>query len=540
MESAIHQHPRSFKAEFSVRPAQYQTPSPPPTEVEPLSPTASIEPRHTWSETSAGKKRKIQETALFLDGTSSSPFQHQDAQIHSPPRYQPSMGLPSLDTRAASFPQNSPSALDVLSTIATSPTVGSEHFASSQRLLSAGMSVPLPNPYTSSFTPSKRGSKRTRSEVIGSRPQTTTESRPTTSHLPPNLPTWRIPATHGYHGSAVPQGLLSSQDHQRHISGMPHPIDHPLAQDAELLLSFTRSVSGKPQSTSQDLNPHPPHTFAEPSTSMCNASEHTLRYSAHARTMPNKSERNEGANYGSLDQTHPEAKDAAAANLSPPFGTREHLVQQAKPREHRGWPKGKPRGPRLGAPDTKRRGKNTVRKGEANGTDRTESRPKQRKTKSTTVQGTGELLSDISEQKQRPRRKSEGEWLDKVYKQGQPAKTPKRQASVPPDCKMIRTQPHLKQRTKSLKQEEKSQFAEVCAACSNSRNATSGTHEFWISCNGCKLWFHTVCAGFDTERRVKEVDKFYCKKCESQHGPTTCKASQWISWRLCVKLTMLT
>lgn len=43
----------------------------------------------------------------------------------------------------------------------------------------------------------------------------------------------------------------------------------------------------------------------------------------------------------------------------------------------------------------------------------------------------------------------------------------------------------------------------------------------WISCDGCKRWFHIVCAGFKNDREIRTVDKFICKTCRPIHGQTT-------------------
>ena len=65
----------------------------------------------------------------------------------------------------------------------------------------------------------------------------------------------------------------------------------------------------------------------------------------------------------------------------------------------------------------------------------------------------------------------------------------------------------------------------VCAACNFSRNTltleTENNATSWISCDGCKGWFHFACAGFRTEREVRVVDKYRCRKCKPIHGPTT-------------------
>lgn len=65
----------------------------------------------------------------------------------------------------------------------------------------------------------------------------------------------------------------------------------------------------------------------------------------------------------------------------------------------------------------------------------------------------------------------------------------------------------------------------TCAACKFMRNSmnleTDVESASWISCDGCKSWFHFACAGFKNEREVRAVDKYRCKGCRAVHGPTT-------------------
>lgn len=65
----------------------------------------------------------------------------------------------------------------------------------------------------------------------------------------------------------------------------------------------------------------------------------------------------------------------------------------------------------------------------------------------------------------------------------------------------------------------------VCAACNFTRNSLSVENDnsstSWISCDGCKGWFHFACAGFKSEREVRGVDKYRCRKCKPIYGPTT-------------------
>ena len=63
-----------------------------------------------------------------------------------------------------------------------------------------------------------------------------------------------------------------------------------------------------------------------------------------------------------------------------------------------------------------------------------------------------------------------------------------------------------------------------CAACNLVRipTGTGGQDEVtWVNCDGCKQWFHIVCAGFKNDREIRTVDRFICRKCRPVHGQTT-------------------
>lgn len=65
----------------------------------------------------------------------------------------------------------------------------------------------------------------------------------------------------------------------------------------------------------------------------------------------------------------------------------------------------------------------------------------------------------------------------------------------------------------------------TCSACHFYRNSpcvdSENSSTSWISCDGCKSWFHFACAGFKSEREVRSVDRYRCRKCKHEHGPTT-------------------
>ncbi|KAJ5934546.1 hypothetical protein N7466_004093 [Penicillium verhagenii] len=63
-----------------------------------------------------------------------------------------------------------------------------------------------------------------------------------------------------------------------------------------------------------------------------------------------------------------------------------------------------------------------------------------------------------------------------------------------------------------------------CTACHLVRipvETEEQDEDTWIGCDGCKRWFHIVCAGFKNDREVRTVDKFICRACRSTHGQTT-------------------
>lgn len=63
-----------------------------------------------------------------------------------------------------------------------------------------------------------------------------------------------------------------------------------------------------------------------------------------------------------------------------------------------------------------------------------------------------------------------------------------------------------------------------CAACHMVRIPDlmgEQDEDTWIGCDGCKRWFHIVCAGFKNDRELRTVDKFICCECRPVHGQTT-------------------
>ncbi|KAL2844325.1 JmjC domain-containing histone demethylation protein 1 [Aspergillus pseudoustus] len=82
--------------------------------------------------------------------------------------------------------------------------------------------------------------------------------------------------------------------------------------------------------------------------------------------------------------------------------------------------------------------------------------------------------------------------------------------------------------SQSLKKEDDAEPEETsqasCAACNLVRIPVDTSDQddvTWISCDGCKRWYHIVCAGFKNDREIRTVDKFICRTCRPTHGQTT-------------------
>ena len=77
----------------------------------------------------------------------------------------------------------------------------------------------------------------------------------------------------------------------------------------------------------------------------------------------------------------------------------------------------------------------------------------------------------------------------------------------------------------TIAKQKKADAPSVCASCNFARNNSNldadSDSTSWISCDGCRSWFHFACAGFRSEREVRSVDKYRCKTCKPIHGPTT-------------------
>lgn len=168
-------------------------------------------------------------------------------------------------------------------------------------------------------------------------------------------------------------------------------------------------------------------------------------------------------------------------------------ASEQKTRVYKGWPKGKPRGPRQ-APYAKRGTKTGSKKSQGDGG------PGQGSASGSTgspapsgadmsmeylaeIEDGDSLLAGLMQSQHQAASELDGD--TKVTRAVE-------EPTVDLPASTDSAQPA---RTRSPnKQTAKDNSDDLCAACHNTR--TSDLQDFWISCNGCKSWFHHTCVGF--------------------------------------------
>jgi F-box/leucine-rich repeat protein 10/11 len=213
-------------------------------------------------------------------------------------------------------------------------------------------------------------------------------------------------------------------------------------------------------------------------------------------------------------------------NSSLPQSTEEaSVIEEAKLKRHQGWPKGKPRGPRNGLTGGRKK-KSTPKPKGAPSNVASEAPEQLHSPQSLPAEQQDVHIEDANDvpmerriapdTESRVRRHSfcNAEIADTGVNA-----TSVRWQSVPLGATMAIVPPAKEAR------QPVNDIAEpdtICAGCNSSDSETTiGDGEQWIRCDGCKEWYHYVCAGFKSEREVRDVDKFYCAPCQPKFGETT-------------------
>lgn len=301
-------------------------------------------------------------------------------------------------------------------------------------------------------------------------------------------------------GNAMsPPQAPAASAHRPHANSFPQDTHHArpaeIGAHASLLPAFNpqqpqqqRQTLPSPEQTNDDSGPSPKVDVdvlmpdAEPTFS---AYEH-------------------GSAQQVLQQTQTPPEESASRAESTDI-TASEMSEATKSR--RGWPKGKPRG--TGNRKTVAE-KAATKRAAARKKTPDSSKVARKASERTTSESTVTVEAA-------PRRKSMSDM---------PATHPdldfggSRAQSVPRDVPMRVREPSP---SKGGRRQAKVTSDTVCAGCATSRESTVANSEMdeWISCNGCKQWFHIDCAGFKKALEVKDVDKYFCAACEPEHGKTT-------------------
>jgi F-box/leucine-rich repeat protein 10/11 len=274
--------------------------------------------------------------------------------------------------------------------------------------------------------------------------------------------------------------------------------------------------------THHHTHPHP-HVHA-----------HTLSHTPHTSSGPLPPLPLDVALPAPAVQTHTPPEEVPGLPQSLPYDTAD-----PKPKKHQGWPKGKPRGPRT-TPSTSKRKKSTPKPKSAPSTSTStasdqlqspQSLPADHASAAAPARATLPTSDEaIAQRDPPPRHRSlsntllapPGDILSSGAARSQ--SVPLHAAlSVPPPADTL---------GHAAKTRPPQQPELICAACHSSDSAVKvGDGEQWIGCDGCKEWHHYACAGFSSEREVRDVNKFYCEPCRPRFGETTSRSTD-AHWNL--------
>ncbi|KAF2845425.1 hypothetical protein T440DRAFT_276995 [Plenodomus tracheiphilus IPT5] len=547
----------SFKAQYRQVPARARTP--PPPVYEPLSPVlAPVAPPmphpaghiHTATMYSSNYTNGAATSALGTanDGAGARmPLSSPATLLHSPllsvppPQPLPHYPLPhaspieALADAAITSQQPLP--------VYAGPSRHAAHAVHAASSPIAGAHAPGPRVPAPSFAPDanyalhERPAKRARSEMYASPHYGQAQSRPATSHIPGwsyNVEQMADSGTRMYQDSR-PSAPPQSRGGEDRIS------------DAQLLLDFftvSAHTAQTPPSTAKrwsvpntaDLA-HPAQPMFEPISPYAAApssSEPRLSLT-HA---PKAAQQHPAPPLPALDiaespptaQTHTPPQEPPASVLQSGVVQEDAPVEEPKLKKHQGWPKGKPRGPR-GTPSASKR-KRATPKPKAASSGSTSGAPSQLESPQSLpadqlVATTAHVVSPLSPYEHpvpglsSQTRRHSFSYPDSTSSHHHTTSLHLRAQSLP--LGGLATSPlpmHPLRRSTHKATVEQPDL--ICAACKSSESEIKvGDGEQWIGCDGCKEWYHYACAGFSSEREVRDVNKFYCEPCRPRFGATT-------------------
>lgn len=339
--------------------------------------------------------------------------------------------------------------------------------------------------------------------------------------------------------------------------------------DAQLLLDFaayafknTESPARKRASVSHLQTTSGNQTVVPPPNSL-----HTSVHYPNARTADSSLPPEMGYNVHNTESTHIPPTLSSTSRppvqihtppeevLGAPIAVNAGVSNEPdekKSKRGQGWPKGKPRGPRSGAAADKK--KKPVLKQGSIPTNVTSEKPAADQLQSPQSlsadgpeapskdeQDTSALIipSEPTPATLQGRRLSYSAVQDPETNLSVTQTTSPRARSVPPSTAMTITPFSEEAAPVGVDSSQEAPQLTICAGCNSTDSLTSiGDGEQWISCDGCKEWFHYSCVGFKSEREVRAIDKFYCNGCKPRFGNTTSKSAPWMRSTLHLVLTL--
>lgn len=512
----------SFKPQH--RPAAARPPTPPPPPYEPLSPVLGPAAALAADPAAAHRAHRA----------------HHAHRAHAAPHR----------TLPNGAPRPPPQPLDAAAAAVEHPRRAS-YAAPSPRTLPPPLADRAPKhayPRDAPYTLDERPAKRARSEFYSASSPTYghQHSRPATSHNPG----WSYNVEH-----MADMGLRMYHDNPAAAPKQEHNPDKRLS-DAQLLLDFfqvSAHTAHTPPSTAKRLSisqvapaypaqfppHHSPHFHQHPPrpASPRPAAAHQPLHHAHPPRAPDVAHVPEPPSLPTdvtlpapAIQTRTPPEDHSATHPPPPMSTTSS-TEDAKPKKHQGWPKGKPRGPRNTPSSTKRKKATPKPRAPASTTSKATADhvhlPQSNGLPAATRASTSSSSSATPPHYDQPaaaRRHSFSNSFLVLPTADLPSEAVRAQ-SVPLQAFLDTARPPPTEpgrRTKAHHAEPDL----ICASCKSSNSVVKvGDGEQWIGCDGCKEWYHYACAGFNSEREVRDVNKFYCEPCRPRFGQTTSRST---------------
>ncbi|KAJ4303321.1 JmjC domain-containing histone demethylation protein 1 [Kalmusia sp. IMI 367209] len=377
---------------------------------------------------------------------------------------------------------------------------------------------------------SERPAKRVRSDYFS--PQHGQQySRPATSHIP----NWSynveqmVDNGHRMYQDAAPPVQYSDENSLKRLS------------DAQLLMDFAVAASSStPRRAStikrwsvshqEALNPHTQQLQVEPGNLYLGASLVSPRSHHHVQpadtkhtlaVLPTASEA-QPDKVSTQTETPP---DDFISTKAPSIVNELNATADPKPKKQQGWPKGKPRGPRNSAPVAKKKRSNAKSKPASSTTvpdsakqlQSPQSLPAEQHDAPIAEAPTASAPFPPSHEPEPQARRYSFADATRISSFQNLSRPFARASSVPLGSGTFTAPHYIVPPSENLVEP-----VTICASCGSSDSETMiGDGEQWIRCDGCKEWHHYGCAGFQSEREVRDVDKFYCERCRPNYGETT-------------------